>query len=207
MRQILPPMTGRWLWLGIFSLLFVVNTSADQVEMQNGDRYIGKVLSLNNDTLVLQNEVLGTIKLPRTKVSLISFGTIARPPASTPASQTNGVVDPTGLVAMLTANSNLVARVQKQFLGGAGPEAQAKFNELVSGLLTGNLTVEDLRAQARTAAQEVRAARKDLGDSAGFALDGYLAILDQFLGEDAGRVQIATNSPSRKTAPAQVLEE
>ena len=31
---------------------------ADQVEMQNGDRYVGKVLLLNADTLVVDSDVL-----------------------------------------------------------------------------------------------------------------------------------------------------
>ena len=47
---------------------------ADQVEMQTGDRYFGNVLSLSSNILVLQNEVLGTVRLPRDKVSLITLG-------------------------------------------------------------------------------------------------------------------------------------
>src|SRR5215471_15130780 len=48
--------------------------SADQLEMLNGDRYVGKVLSLNSNTVVWQSDVLGTIKLPRNKVSSINLG-------------------------------------------------------------------------------------------------------------------------------------
>jgi hypothetical protein len=121
--------------------------------------------------------------------------------------QTNAVADPSGMVAKLSANSNLIAKVQQQFLAGAGDEAQQKFNEMVSGLLNGKLTVEDLRAQARTAAEQLRAHRKDLGDTSGWALDGYLAILDQFLGEDNGPAKTSTNSPPRKASSADSLEE
>src|SRR5260370_631921 len=49
----------------------------DQVEMLNGDGYVGRVLSLGNDTLVVQSEFLGTLRLPRAKISTItleSFG-------------------------------------------------------------------------------------------------------------------------------------
>ena len=59
---------------------------ADQVEMQNGDRYVGTVLSMSADALVLQNDVLGTVKLPRGKVAHITMGpaataeTTAQPP-------------------------------------------------------------------------------------------------------------------------------
>jgi len=37
--------------------------AADQIEMANGDRYVGRVVSLGADTLTLQSEVLGTLKL------------------------------------------------------------------------------------------------------------------------------------------------
>src|SRR5690349_14490374 len=47
---------------------------ADQIQMQNGDQYFGRVLSLSSDTLTLQSEVLGTIKLPRSRIGAINFG-------------------------------------------------------------------------------------------------------------------------------------
>src|SRR5712691_661739 len=49
---------------------------ADQVEMQNGDRYAGKVLALNTNTVVLQSDVLGLVNLPREKVANIALGTV-----------------------------------------------------------------------------------------------------------------------------------
>src|SRR5881397_996696 len=52
---------------------------ADQVEMQNGDRYLGTVLSLDTNTLVLRSAVLGTVTLPRGKVALIHFGSGGAP--------------------------------------------------------------------------------------------------------------------------------
>ncbi|HEU0038849.1 MAG TPA: hypothetical protein VFR76_06220, partial [Verrucomicrobiae bacterium] len=54
--------------------LAMVGLCADQVEMQNGDRYLGKVLSLTTDQLVLQSDVLGKLTLPRDKVALITLG-------------------------------------------------------------------------------------------------------------------------------------
>ena len=56
---------------------------ADQVEMQNGDRYAGQVLSLNTNTVVLQSDVLGTLRLPRAKVAVITLG--AGPATNSPA--------------------------------------------------------------------------------------------------------------------------
>src|SRR6266404_8731367 len=48
--------------------------TADQIDMQNGDRYVGRLLSFTNDTLVLQSDVLGTVRLPRTKVASVVLG-------------------------------------------------------------------------------------------------------------------------------------
>src|SRR6516162_9652696 len=62
--------------LSLALALFALPVFADQVEMQNGDRYVGKVLSLNSDTLILQNDVLGTMHLPRSKVTSINLGSV-----------------------------------------------------------------------------------------------------------------------------------
>ncbi len=166
--------------------------------MQNGDRYNGKVLSLDDKSLVLENEVLGKLTLPRAKVAVVLLGS-ARPPTNAPAKapvlrQTNSIA------ADLASHSNLVQQVQRQFLTGAEPQAQQKFNDLVSGLLNGTITVEDVQREARSAADQVRALKKELGPDASFALDGYLAILDQFL-KEAPDPAIATNVPSAKANP------
>src|SRR5262249_5067212 len=54
------------------SLVFLLSpcfVRADQVHMQNGDNYYGKIVSLDGDTLVLQSDVLGTIQVPRAKIA------------------------------------------------------------------------------------------------------------------------------------------
>jgi Fe-S-cluster containining protein len=179
---------------------------ADQVEMQNGDRYAGHVLSLNTNTVVLQSDVLGTVRLPRAKVAVIMLGSM---PASSPAllSQTNAPVlgpsttpankppKPSPALAQLGASTNLIKQVQQQFLGGAGPEANDKFNELLGGLMSGKLSLDDIRAEAKTAADQLRALKRDGGEEIGFATDAYLAILDHFLKETAPSGS-ATTSPA-----------
>ena len=77
--------------LSFVTLLWVGAVRGDQVEMLNGDRYVGQVLSLGTDTLVVQSEVLGTLRLPRTRISTITLDSsatgavtnIARPPGRT----------------------------------------------------------------------------------------------------------------------------
>jgi hypothetical protein len=184
---------------------------ADQVEMQNGDRYVGKVVSLNGDALVLQSEVLGKVQLVRSKVTQISFGPIAAASRSGPLFATNVqgrvVTTPGGTnselasLRQLGGNTNLIRQVQQQFLSDAGPEANEKFNELLGGLLSGKVTVTDLRAQAKAAADQVRGLRKELGEDAGPMLDGYLAILDKFVQEGAPGNAVRTNTPGWSAEP------
>jgi hypothetical protein len=183
---------------------------ADQVEMQNGDRYAGQVVSLNTNTVVLQSDVLGTLRLPRAKVAAITLGAAAattsprlpsptnaqvRPPA---AARTNAAPKLSPALSQLGASTNLIQQVQQQFLSGAGPEANDKFNELLGGLMSGKLTVDDIRSQAKTAADQLRALKREGGEETGFAMDAYLAILDHFLKETAPSGS-ATNAPA--TAP------
>jgi hypothetical protein len=168
---------------------------ADQVEMQNGDRYVGSVVSLSGETLVLKNEMLGTVQLPRNKVAHISLipvpakaaATLAAPPApkarvtATMASAPDSETAPA--LRQLGAHTNLIRQVQKKFLADAGPEANQKFDELLNGLISGKLNMNDLRAQAQSAVNQLRELKRQGGEDAGFATDTYLTILDHFLKE------------------------
>lgn len=181
---------------------------ADEVEMQNGDHYFGKVVLLNADTLVIQSELLGKVELPRGKVALITLGTRNAPTSARPLAPTNGAVRSRAVVVtnatsdlpaafrQLGAHTNLVRQIQAQFLGDAGPEANKQFDELLSGVMSGKVTMDDLRAQARSAADQLRALKRDSGESPGFAADTYLAILDHFLKESAPPGGGATNAPA-----------
>src|SRR6266851_2815307 len=211
------PFIGRILpYCGSVALLLpVFGIHADQVEMQNGDRYLGKVVSLTNDTLIVQSDYLGTLRLPRAKVASITLGQVpvataarlAAAPARVPAlgspAVTNSATDLAGAVRNSGVNTNLIQQVQQQFLGDAGPEANAKFNELLSGYLSGKVSVNDIRDQARSAADQLRALKRDGGAEAGWAVDGYLAILDHFLKETDPPAGSATNAPvaPRKEKP------
>ncbi len=186
---------------------------ADQVDMQNGDHYTGKVLALNSERLTLQNDVLGTLQLPRNKIKLISFGPVPATNQVAPGTRTNALEvasahPPTNAtpaispaMRQLAGSSNLVGHVEAQLLKDAPPEAREKFNELLSGLLSGKLTVSDIRAQAQTAADQVRAMRKDLGEE-GAMVDGYLAILDKFLKETSDLTNSAVTRVPKATPPA-----
>lgn len=176
------------------SLVFVQSAwSADQVQMKNGDRYGGTVLSLNADTLVVQSDVLGKVSLPRAQVSVITLNVPKMPTvlksstnAAPKSTSSTGTTDADLGVALrdLSTKTNL-AQMQQELLSQAGPEASKKYYEMLGGLLTGKLTINDLRAEAKSVADQVRGIRADLGPEAGATIDGYLAILDNFLKESA----------------------
>lgn len=73
--------------------------------------------------------------------------------------------------------------------------------------MSGKLNMNDLAAQARSAADQLRAARKDLGDEAGWMVDSYLGILDHFLNQIGPASGSSTNPPSRKAQRKATLEE
>lgn len=181
---------------------------ADQVEMQNGDRYSGKVLTLNADSVIVENEVLGKVKIPRSKVSLVTFGTNMAAQVAARSSPTNSAVRATPAPAAgenlenasalrhLAAHTNLIHHVEDQFLKDAGPEAKAKFDELLGGLASGKLDINSIRAQAGDAVNQLKALKRDGGDQGSGLLDGYEAILENFLKETEPSIENRTTNAS-----------
>lgn len=169
---------------------------ADQVEMQNGDRYTGRVLSLSDNFVVLQNDILGKITVPRSKVTLLSVGAAAPTPAAgappatnhaalnqKPILMTNGNADLAGALKHLGANTNFIEQIKGQFLADAGPEATKQFDDMLGGLLSGKIDMASLREQAKSASDQLRAYQKQLGPEASDTFNTYLGILDNFLKE------------------------
>ena len=203
----LPLLGAAFLWGMTLTLL------ADQVVLQNGDRYNGIVLSVSSNEVVLQSDILGRVALPRaevTQLAIISANGTNQPsiatttvstPRELPKAQTNTVADLSTIFRQLGMQSNLVQQVQSQFLAGAGPEANDKFNQMMSDLISGKMTLGDLRDQAKSAADQLRSLRKDLGDDAGSEMDSYLAILDNFLQEVEPTSSPVTNAPASSVTP------
>jgi len=201
-------MNARQVWVVLLVAFLLPSARADQVEMQNGDRYVGKILSLDPESLTLRSEILGTLKLPRTKVALMALDPARldqhqtrtvesnKPPTTASTAPAQGTSArrtqaPAGVpgaeldLRSLSEDTNMVHEIQNQFLTGAGPAANKKFQDMLNALMSGKMSVGDLRLQAKSAADQVRSLKKDLGEDVGFALDGYLAILDQFVNESA----------------------
>jgi hypothetical protein len=165
----------------------------DVVEMVNGDLYSGSVLSVTLTNVSVRSEIQGANTLPRAKVARIIF----TGPAA--AASTNGalaasasahgrVPAPLELTRKLQpkgADTNFIARVQNELLEQAGPEAARKYHELARGLLSGSLSLGDLRRQAQQTIQDAEALKQDLGPETSEALDAYLQILRAFVNESA----------------------
>jgi hypothetical protein len=122
---------------------------------------------------------------------------------ATPVALTNGVVDLSSSLRQLGANTNFIELVRAQFLGTAGSEANTKFDAMVGGLMSGKLTVNDIRTEAKSAADQLKQLKSELGEDGGWAVDGYLTILESFLRETAPPSVSVTNAsgPLLKARP------
>ena len=203
----------------IFIFIAASRLRADEVDMQNGDRYIGTVLSVSADAVVLKSEELGRITVPRKNVTAMAFGTNAVAPKA--ASDAAAVSSPTNLPAApstaeltgtnadfsaayhnLAADTNIVAQIRQQMLA-SNPAATGKYDELVNGLLDGSLNMNDLRREAQSDEDQLRALKHDLGPDAGDSIDGYLDVLDAFL-KESDSATAPTNSATVSQPKAQV---
>jgi hypothetical protein len=216
-----------------FALVGALPLRADILELVNGDHYRGKVVGMDSNYVVFNSEIQGQVHLPRNKVAQITFvevppraartnaatatpvaaaGTAApiiisgsnAPAAATPA--TGATAD--DVVAQMRKEGvqpQLITQVQEQIFGKASPEASQKFEEIMGGLMSGQISVQDLRKQAQSAIQQARDAKKDLGDDAGDMLDGYISILEKFVAETAPSATtpapVTSVSVSTATAP------
>ncbi|HZM04079.1 MAG TPA: hypothetical protein VFC44_13795 [Candidatus Saccharimonadales bacterium] len=165
---------------------------ADQIEMQNGDHYSGKVISMTADTVVLESDVLGKINVPRAKVGTLHLSPSA--PVIAPKTPATATPDIAAALRQLGANTNFIEQIRRQFLQGAGPEANAKYDEMIGGLMSGKLDMNTLRKEAKSAADQLRSL-KSQGDNMGGLLDTYLSILDSFLKESS----VSTSVPVTHT--------
>src|ERR1700744_5404768 len=103
--RILP---GPPILLGSALLISAISLRADQLQMQNGDRYAGKILSVTSNTIVFQSDVLGKLTLARDKVSQLEFAGVAAPGAtnSIPKIPANTIVAAPGVASPNAAVTN-----------------------------------------------------------------------------------------------------
>lgn len=201
--------------LAILCLFVSAKMPADEVDMQNGDRYFGKVVSVSADTVVMNSEMLGKINVQRQKVSGLLFGSngtnaplivsgpiahsfsstnLATAPvlaSSTALGNTN--VDLSAAFRQLGTDTNFLGQIRQQMLAGS-PEAAGKYDQMVNGLMNGSMNLNDLRQQAKASADQLRQLKSQLGPDADDSLNAYLEVLDNFVKE--------TDAESAGSAPA-----
>jgi hypothetical protein len=116
-------------------------------------------------------------------VATATTNVILKEPAT--VQPTNAAPDLATELRGISGQTNLIQQVQAQFLGSSSPEAVNKFNEMLDGLSTGKMSLSDLRAQAQSAADQLRSLTNGMGPDVTEEANGYLSILDNFLQETA----------------------
>jgi hypothetical protein len=226
--MISPQAASGWKKISVTLVLLAAwSVKADLIELTNGDHYRGTVVSMDASTIEFNSEIQGLVHLPRSKVAQITFReVIARPvprtnasPAVAPiilsghaAHATNaapaspGAASAEDVVAQMRREGvrpQIINQVQEQIFGKASPEASQKFEETMNGLMSGQISVQDLRVQAQNAIKQARDAKQELGGDAGDTLDGYIAILEKFVAESAPSAGNQTPTPAPAPSTAQ----
>ena len=178
-------------------ILLLVSTlplaRADVIECDNGDRYNGKVLSMDAKEVKLQNDISGTLTIPRNRIVGIQLGQTPAPSAPRAAASAP-VRDGQGLQFDAAA----IERIQNEYLATATPEANQLFQELVRGVQSGQVPLGDVRTQAATTLKELRAAQKEFGDDAlGGILETYGEVLESFLRQTSPGTRAPAIPPAR----------
>lgn len=154
---------------------------ADVVECDNGDRYNGKVLSMDEKEVKLQNDIAGTITIPRVRIVGIQFRQMPARAANRPATNAAAIS-----AKAPTWDAAALERIQNEYLATATPEANQMFQEMVQGMQSGQLNLGDLRARAAATLRDLRAAQKESGEDAlGGILETYGEVLESFLQQTA----------------------
>ena len=165
---------------------------ADVIECDNGDRYHGKVLSMDDKKVTLQNEITGTLQIPRARIVTLSF----REKTTVPAARIIATNAPAVRPGAIQLDRSAIQKVQNELLAGATPEANQMFNEMVQGLMSGQMDVADIRSKAQTTLQELRSLQNEVGDEETAALlNSYGAILESFLKQAPARANTAPVKP------------
>jgi hypothetical protein len=176
----------------------ILAVRSDVVECQNGDRYNGKVLLVDESTVKLTNEITGILNIPRAKVATITFGNAKTPKAAAlaPAAVATNVFSRT---QPLQFDANAVEQVQNQLLGDASPEATQMFQEMIRGLVSGKLDLGDVRNKAQSTLNELKDLQKDLGDEDTTALlNNYASLLQNFINQAPASTKPATPKAQSK---------
>ena len=176
----------------IFVFTAIAGLNGETLELRNGDRFQGKLLSVQDENLEWQHVVLGKLTIPRDQVAAVYF----IPPREEKNTETGGDV------TKLKIDPETVDKVRLEVLGAAPQGAHDMFNEMISGLSSGEIQMADVRRMAMDTVAQVESLQEDLGEDVGFALDGYLGILKNFIQKTAPPTEVPTQGNASKTEDA-----
>lgn len=93
----------------------------------------------------------------------------------------------------------LMNELKVRLPGFSSAPVQGYFNEKVNGLISGEISIQDIRNEAIEARDQLEDLKRDLGPDAA-ALDGYFGILDSFIKDTAppAEKEPATTTPKPK---------
>ncbi|MEO8426517.1 MAG: hypothetical protein ABI651_05315 [Verrucomicrobiota bacterium] len=188
---------------------------ADVIELINGDRYYGSLIAVTQTNVELKSEIQGKMNIPRDKVATIIFRETAAQKADFAKSGSGQkkakITAMTDELRAQGIDPKDTSKLPEEILSGANPEATEQFKEMVAGLMTGQISVDSIRAQAQKSVEEIQAMKEDLGAEAGELLDGYLLVLENFLKEsgkpDTSKPKGKLPAPQKAPPPAPTPEE
>lgn len=150
------------------SVLAGSSALADSIRLVNGDTIVGKVVSLDENQLVLDSENFGQMKIPRQKVAIIGLG-------DTPLTQglASGASAPPAAPGAPAAPGELPSM--------QNPQVRQQLDFLLQQALGGG--DGDMRQQMQATRKGLQELQKDLGPGASAdALDGYIKMFELFGG-------------------------
>lgn len=177
-----------WYIAGAVVALLGSSLRADTIQLVNGDRIKGQLVSLDDKQIVVKSESFGELKIPRGKVDLISLGEKGIPDFSKP-----------------TVGPKASASVEESAEGTANispllndPSVQQQLGPLVQQLL-GPGGDEETQRRIDEAQRGMKELRKDFGEGPeGAALDAYMKFFEKIA--PAAR---ALGEPGSKPMPRQ----
>ena len=147
---------------------------------------------------------IGAMLVPKDGLALGANAPTHAPVAPRVVTATNHLVhSSTNVSAALRNGTNAAAveQIRQQMLTGTTPEVNQKYDEMLGGLMSGKLSVNDIRGQAKTAIGQINQLKKESPQTDPM-LDAYLEILQNFVNEAEAA---APAKPALPAPPAGVL--
>lgn len=149
--------------LATLAFLAPSRASADEIRLTNGDTLNGTVVSLNEQSLVLESANFGELTIARDKVGLIALGEEGLPSPTVIAPQAGSLGSAGGQLPSLQS-----------------PQIEGQLNQLFGEALGGK-SVPEMQDNIRSARKQLKELQDDFGEGPeAEALGAYLRIFDQF---------------------------